>query len=85
VKPPATSAGRLVASSLSVVSVVLYAAFTGNMIAILAVEKRTLPFSSLEEMVQQMDYTWGTEDGITQLMLFQVGSVNPSLHQSTPW
>ena len=81
--PPATSAGRFVASSLSLVSVVVYAAYTSNMIAILAVEKRTLPFTTLEEMVQQTDYTWGTEDGITQMMLFQVGSVNASLHQST--
>lgn len=74
VTPPATLASRLVASALCFVTVAVYAAFTGNMIAILAVEKRALPFSTLEEMVQQTDYTWGTEDGIVQMMVFQVGS-----------
>ncbi|KAI0208463.1 Glutamate receptor ionotropic, delta-1 [Lamellibrachia satsuma] len=68
---PTTPASRVVASALWFVTVAVYAAFTGNMVAILAVEKRTLPFSSLEEMVQQKDYTWGTEDGIVQMMVFQ--------------
>ena len=71
---PTTPASRVVASALWFVTVAVYAAFTGNMVAILAVEKRTLPFSSLEEMVQQKDYTWGTEDGIVQMMVFQVRS-----------
>ena len=54
----------------------MYAAFTGNMVAILAVEKRVLPFTSLEEMVKQGDYMWGTEDGMVQMMVFQVGRGN---------
>ena len=49
--------------------------FAGNLIAFLAVTKIPLPFETLAEMTSQSEYKYGVEDGIIQMMLFQVRQV----------
>ena len=52
---------------------VVYGIYTGNLIAFLTVTELKLPFNSLQEMAQQSQYKYGTEAGIIQLQVFQVG------------
>ena len=52
--------------------IVIYAIYTGNLIAFLTVSKTTMPFNSLEAMAAQTDYYYGLEDGIIHMQLFKV-------------
>ena len=46
--------------------------FVANLVAFLAVTETSLPFRTLQEMTSQSEYKYGVEDGIVQMMLFQV-------------
>ena len=48
------------------------AVFVANLVAFLAVTETSLPFRTLQEMTSQSEYKYGVEDGIVQMMLFQV-------------
>ena len=65
--------GRILAGAWWLVAIILYAVYTSNLIAFLAVDITSKPFNSLRELVEQGEYQYGVEDGIIQMMLFKVG------------
>lgn len=52
--------------------IIMAATYSGNLIAFLTVAKDKAPFDTLDEMVQQDDYTYGTIDESVWTMLFEV-------------
>ncbi len=64
---------QILAGAWWLVAITLYAVYTSNLIAFLAVEITSKPFNSLRELVEQDEYQYGLEDGIVQMMLFKVG------------
>ena len=62
----------MVVSCWWIVVIVLYAVYTGNLIAFLTVSIPYMPFNTLEGMVGQTEYVYGLEDGIIHMMLFRV-------------
>ena len=53
-------------------SIILAATYSGNLIAFLTVTKDKSPFDTLEEMVKQDEYRYGTIDQSMWTMLFEV-------------
>ena len=68
-------AGRILVSTWCLYSIVVTAIYSGNLIAFLTVPVTDLPFSTLEEMVEQTQYTYGTTGGTYLQVLFQVGMI----------
>ena len=56
-------------------SIVMGATYSGNLIAFLTVQLETQPFHSLEEMLDQDTYIWGTVDKTAtyRLLMVRVG------------
>ena len=50
----------------------MMATYSGNLIAFLTVNKSTLAFNTLEEMVKQSSYEWGTTGGTYWVAVFEV-------------
>ena len=69
---PKRGSGRLFLSSWWVFSIILAATYSGNLIAFLTVTKDKSPFDTLEEMVKQDEYRYGTIDQSMWTMLFEV-------------
>ena len=69
---PANLPARILASSWWAIVIIMYAVYTGNLIAFLTVAHRKMPFNTLKDMVQQTVYEFGLETGIVQHMLFKV-------------
>ena len=59
-------------SSWWIFSIVLAATYSGNLIAFLTVNKDKPPFNTLQAMVEQDEYRYGTIDQSMWTMLFQV-------------
>ncbi|XP_052067296.1 glutamate receptor ionotropic, kainate glr-3-like [Mytilus californianus] len=57
---PASLAGRTLVSCWWIFCIVSIAVYSGNLTASLTIHKTKLPFTSLEEMVNQNEYKWGT-------------------------
>ncbi|CAC5387113.1 unnamed protein product [Mytilus coruscus] len=57
---PTSLAGRTIVSCWWIFCIVSIAVYSGNLTASLAIHKTKLPFTSLEEMVNQKEYKWGT-------------------------
>ncbi|XP_063399028.1 glutamate receptor ionotropic, kainate glr-3-like [Mytilus trossulus] len=57
---PVSLAGRTIVSGWWIFCIVSIAVYSGNLTASLAVHKTKLPFTSLEEMVKQKEFKWGT-------------------------
>lgn len=76
---PVSSPARMLAASWWATGIVMYAIYTGNLIAFLTVTHRKMPFNSLEAMVEQSVYSYGVEKGIIQEMLFRVCTGFPSI------
>jgi hypothetical protein len=57
---PASLTGRTMISFYWLFSMVVVATYCGNMIAFLSVTKDTLPFDTLDELLDQDEYIWGT-------------------------
>ena len=74
-KQPESLSSRAVASCWWLVVIVMYAVYTGNLIAFLTVNIPNMPFDTLEGMVAQTDYKYGLEDGIIHMMLFRVNII----------
>ncbi len=68
---PIVPVGQILAGAWWLVAIILYAVYTSNLIAFLAVDITLKPFNSLEELVEQAEYQYGVEDGIVQMMLFK--------------
>ncbi|XP_022309544.2 glutamate receptor U1-like isoform X2 [Crassostrea virginica] len=60
---PKSSSGRTLISAFWLFSIVLVGTYSGNLIAFLTVPLNKPPFNSLEEMIAQTDYKWGTIGG----------------------
>jgi hypothetical protein len=71
---PKNSPGRVVASMWWLISIIVYAVYTGNLIAFLTVTEQKMPFDTLQAMVRQSQYKYGLERGIVQQTLFQVNT-----------
>ncbi len=70
---PIAPVGQILAGAWWLVAIILYAVYTSNLIAFLAVDITAKPFNSLRDLVEQDEYQYGVEDGIVQMMLFKVG------------
>ncbi|VDI36281.1 Hypothetical predicted protein [Mytilus galloprovincialis] len=57
---PVSLAGRTLVSCWWIFCIVSIAVYSGNLTASFAVHKTKLPFTSLEEMVEQKEFKWGT-------------------------
>nr|KAG5710676.1 hypothetical protein BaRGS_035078 [Batillaria attramentaria] len=64
--------GALLAQAWWLFSIVMAATYSGNLIAFLTVTKDKAPFDTLEEMVRQDQYTYGTIDQSMWTMLFEM-------------
>lgn len=54
------SSGRTILTSWWIFCIILAAAYSGNFVAFLTVYKEKLPFSNIEDLIQQDTYKWGT-------------------------
>ena len=52
--------GRTILTSWWLFCIILAATYSGNFVAFLTVDKEKLPFTNIEELVRQSDYTFGT-------------------------
>ncbi|KAK7502748.1 hypothetical protein BaRGS_00005998 [Batillaria attramentaria] len=71
---PKRGSGRMFLSAWWLFSIVMAATYSGNLIAFLTVTKDKAPFDTLEEMVRQDQYTYGTIDQSMWTMLFEFSS-----------
>ena len=55
-------------------SIVIVATYGGSLIAYLTISDDSAPFSSLEEMVKQDRYKWGTKGGSVYVSEFSVSN-----------
>ncbi|XP_070177982.1 glutamate receptor ionotropic, delta-1-like isoform X2 [Littorina saxatilis] len=56
-------AGRMLVMTWLLLGVVLASLYSSELTSSLTVQQEALPFTSLEEMLNQEEYTWGFEDG----------------------
>ena len=59
-------------------AIMMSAAYTGNLIASLAVPQVSVPFRSLQDLASQSEYTVGIEDGTALQSVFKVGLTESS-------
>ncbi len=59
-RTPACGSHRLVVAFFWLYVIIIGATYSGNLVAFLATEKASFPFNSLQEMVEQNKYTFGT-------------------------
>lgn len=71
---PQSQTGRTIVSAWWLYSIVVVGTYSGNLIAFLTVTKDVVPFDTLEEMLEQTDYTWGTVAGTAWVTMFSVSS-----------
>lgn len=57
---PKSPSGRTLVSAFWLFSIVLVGTYSGNLIAFLTVPLDKPPFNSLDEMIAQSEYKWGT-------------------------
>lgn len=69
---PRTQSGRSVLACWWLLTVILAATYSGNLIAFLTVTTEKPPFDTLGEMVDQNEYKWGLIGGSAAITLFQV-------------
>ncbi|XP_066955642.1 uncharacterized protein [Macrobrachium rosenbergii] len=68
---PKSGPGRIVFGTSWIMSVVLFAAYTSNLVSFFTVTKMTLPFHNLAELVNT-DYKFGTRTGSVYINNFEV-------------
>ncbi|KAK7480358.1 hypothetical protein BaRGS_00028405 [Batillaria attramentaria] len=71
---PDSQSGRTMVSAFWLFSIVMAAVYGGNLIAFLTVKKDQAPFQTLQGLVQQDDYHWGTTGGAFYITIFQRSS-----------
>lgn len=69
---PTTSASKVILSVWWVMAMVMVTAYISNLVALLTVTLNSMPFRTLEEMINQDEYTWGTLPGSHMFMTFEV-------------
>ena len=72
---PEASSGRLIVAFFWIFSIVSFATYTGNLIAFLTVSKEDIGIHTLDDLAGQSDLSFGTVEGIIQLMLFKVNTI----------
>ena len=70
--PPVASSVRIIVSFWWLFCIVIMATYSGNLIAFLAIDKRTPPFETLHHLADQEEFTFGTLGGSGWLDIFQV-------------
>lgn len=78
---PKHHSGRVFMSAWWLYCIILGAVYTGNLIAFISVVKIKYPFYTLDEMVEQNQYTFGTLGGTNQELSLKV-NINQQLWQS---
>ncbi|XP_046375497.2 glutamate receptor ionotropic, kainate 3-like [Haliotis rufescens] len=73
---PNTVSGRTMLSCWWMFTVIMAAAYSGNLTAFLTDERQKPPFSNLAEMVQQDTYRWGFVGGSALIALFQESNIS---------
>ncbi|XP_070213203.1 probable glutamate receptor [Littorina saxatilis] len=73
-------AGRMLAMTWLLLGVVLASLYSSELTSSLTVHQDALPFTSLEEMLNQEEYTWGFENG-TSIASILKASTNRQLQQ----
>ncbi|KAK7480388.1 hypothetical protein BaRGS_00028435, partial [Batillaria attramentaria] len=72
---PDSQTGRTMVSAFWLFSMVMAATYSSNLIAFLAVTKDEAPFQTLEGLVEQDYYYWGTTGGAFTVTVFQRSSI----------
>ena len=72
---PASSVTRIVVSFWWLTVIVIYAVYTGNLTAFLAVKKVNMPIKTLEDLASSVDISIGVQNGIVQMTLLKVRSL----------
>ncbi|ESO85423.1 hypothetical protein LOTGIDRAFT_107877 [Lottia gigantea] len=68
---PDSQAGRTMISTWWLFSIIMAATYSGNLIAFLTVTKDTAPFETLDQLIDNGDYTWGLLGGSNNQMEFE--------------
>ncbi|XP_067681067.1 glutamate receptor ionotropic, kainate 1-like [Haliotis asinina] len=71
---PKTQSGRSVLACWWLLTVILAATYSGNLIAFLTVTTEKPPFSTLGEMVDQTEFKWGLIGGSAVITLFETSN-----------
>ena len=69
---PTSTAGRTIISSWWIFCIISIAVYSGNLTATLAVNKQKLPFTTVDEMIKQKVYKWGTLGNSAYPSIFKV-------------
>lgn len=69
---PMSKSGRIILITFSYLAIILSATYTGNLVASFMVTDNEAPISTLEDLVAQNQYTWGTLSGISLTNILQV-------------
>ncbi|XP_046548100.1 probable glutamate receptor [Haliotis rubra] len=77
---PQSISGRILTSSWWMFSIVIMAVYCGNIVSMLTSSKATRPFSTLAELLQNTEYTFGVLGGSTTVM--QLSSTSDPILQS---
>ena len=72
---PASSVTRIVVSFWWLTVIVIYAVYTGNLTAFLAVKKVNIPIKTLDDLASSVDIRVGVQNGIVQMTLLKVSSL----------
>ncbi|XP_061185491.1 glutamate receptor ionotropic, kainate glr-3-like [Saccostrea echinata] len=72
---PKSPSGRTLISAFWLFSIVLVGTYSGNLIAFLTVPLDKPPFNSLDEMIAQSEYKWGTIGGTFFVTWFNTSTV----------
>ncbi|XP_062567755.1 glutamate receptor ionotropic, kainate glr-3-like [Saccostrea cucullata] len=72
---PKSPSGRTLISAFWLFSIVLVGTYSGNLIAFLTVPLDKPPFNSLDEMIVQSEYKWGTIGGTFFVTWFNTSTV----------
>ena len=72
---PRVSSIRFLVGTWLFISVALYATYTANLTAFLAVKRTTMPFDTLSEMASQTEYQYGADPYAAAMLIFKV--INP--------
>ncbi|XP_067681602.1 glutamate receptor-like [Haliotis asinina] len=78
---PKSCSGRVLVSSWWLFCLVFAAMYSATLTVSFCVQRKVVPFTSLEQLVQDSDYTWGMFDGSINTLLF--GTSDNPLYKET--
>ncbi|XP_041351078.1 glutamate receptor ionotropic, kainate 2-like [Gigantopelta aegis] len=69
--PPISTPGRMIIGAFWLFTILIAAAYCGNLVAFLTIKKDIPPLKTLRDLVSQTQYIWGTIDGTLWMTVFE--------------